>query len=163
MAAPRPSPQRKADTLAKLEATGADVWVASASAASDDATSADEAQARPYLVPLSLAWIDERVVVALEADSQTARNVVQQGRARLALGPTRDVVIIDAVLDRAVPMIDVPATLADRYAAQADWDPRSVGGGVYVYLVFRPERIQAWREAGELAGRTLMRAGTWVV
>jgi len=163
MAAPRSGPQRKADTLAKLEATGADVWVASASAASDDAASPGADGGRPYLVPLSLAWVDERVVVALEADSQTARNVVRHERARLALGPTRDVVIIDAVLDHAVPMADVPATLADRYAAQADWDPRTVGGGAYVYLVFRPERIQAWREANELAGRTLMRAGTWVV
>ena len=30
-------------------------------------------------------------------------------------------------------------------------------------LVLVPERIQAWREANELAGRTLMRGGRWVV
>lgn len=52
---PRSGPQRKADTLAKLEASGADVWVASASVAVGGAP-------EPYLVPLSLAWIDGRVV-----------------------------------------------------------------------------------------------------
>jgi hypothetical protein len=30
-----------------------------------------------------------------------------------------------------------------------------------VYVVLRPERIQAWRERNELSGRTLMRAGRW--
>jgi hypothetical protein len=28
--------------------------------------------------------------------------------------------------------------------------------------VLRPERIQAWREADEIAGRTLMRDGAWL-
>jgi hypothetical protein len=153
-AEPRSGAQRKADTLATLHTKGIDVWVASASAPASGAPQA-------YLVPLSLAWIDERVVIALEADSRTARNITEQGTARLALGPTRDVVIIDAVLDRAIKLEAVPAALADRYAAQADWDPRSAGGQ-YVYLVLHPERIQAWREANELAGRTLMRAGSWV-
>ena len=51
--------------------------------------------------------------------------------------------------------------LAERYAAQAEWDPRVAGAG-YLFLVLRPERIQAWREANEIAGRTLMRAGTWL-
>ena len=33
----------------------------------------------------------------------------------------------------------------------------------YVYVVLAPERIQAWREANEIAGRTLMRHGKWLV
>jgi hypothetical protein len=32
-----------------------------------------------------------------------------------------------------------------------------------VFLVLRPVRIQAWRESDEIAGRTLMRDGAWVV
>ncbi len=36
----------------------------------------------------ALAWVDERVVLATEADSATARNITRQGRARLGLGPT---------------------------------------------------------------------------
>ncbi|HEX6817807.1 MAG TPA: hypothetical protein VF120_05485 [Ktedonobacterales bacterium] len=152
---PRSGAQRKADTLAKLNTKGIDVWVASASPSASG-------PAQPYLVPLSLAWIDERVVIALEADSRTAHNISANGTARLGLGPTRDVVLIDAVLDRAIKLEDAPDTLAEGYAAQADWDPRTAGGA-YLYLVLRPQRIQAWREANELAGRTLMRAGSWVV
>ena len=159
MSKPRPEPRsasvRKTDTLAKLQAIGEDVWVASASAS-------QRGEALPYLVPLSLAWIDDRVVVALGADSRTALNVKQSGLARLALGRTRDVVVIDATLDRAIPAEEIDADLAQRYAAQADWDPREERGD-YVYLVLRPVRIQAWREANELTGRTLMRTGDWLV
>ena len=146
--------QRKADTLAKLTAPAADVWVATAAVDADG-------QASSYLVPLSLAWIDERVVLATEADSVTARNITRQGRARLGLGPTRDVVMIDAELEQAYGLDDVPAGLARGYAAQADWDPRESGGGIQ-FLVLRPRRIQAWREVNELPGRTLMRDGAWM-
>jgi hypothetical protein len=148
---PRDAETRKADTLAKLAAPAADVWVASA------------ADGGAYLVPLSLAWVDGRVVLAAEAGSRTARNVVAARTARLGVGATRDVVMIDAVLESAVPVAEAPAAVAEGYAAQSDWDPREAGSGEYVYLVLRPERIQAWREANELAGRTLMRAGTWLV
>jgi len=154
-AAPRDAATRKADTLAKLRAPAADVWVASAG-------TGDAGDPAPWLVPLSLAWLDERVVLALETASRTARNVVASGTARLALGHTRDVTVIDAVLDAAVPVATAPAALAGGYAAQSDWDPRAAGDG-YTFLVLRPERVQAWRESNELAGRTLMRDGAWLV
>ena len=60
-------------------------------------------------------------------------------------------------------MAEAPPSLAEGYAAQSDWDPREAGSGEYVYLVLRPERVQAWQEANELADRHLMRAGTWLV
>ena len=151
---PRTREQRKADTLAKLAAPVADVWVATAAAQGDG-------PAGPYLVPLSLAWIDERVVLATEADSVTARNITGQGHARLGLGPTRDVVMIDAVLERVYRLDQVPPRLARRYAEQADWDPRKAGDTMR-FLVLRPHRIQAWREVDELPGRTLMRDGAWL-
>jgi hypothetical protein len=154
-AEPRTSEQRKADTLAKLRAPAADVWVSSASVSGDGS-------ARPYLVPLSLAWIDERVVLAVESRSPTARNLRRYGSARLAVGPTRDVVMIDAVLEGAVDVSDAPPALGQDFADQADWDPRAAGDG-YLFLVLRPDRIQAWREANEIAGRTLMRGGSWIV
>lgn len=152
---PRSRDQRKADTLTRLTAPAADVWVATASVGPDGAP-------RPYLVPLSLAWLDERVVIAVEAGSRTARALLDQRTARLAVGPTRDVTMIDALLEDAVAVADAPDRIAAGYAAQADWDPREAGGG-YLYLVLRPERIQAWREADELPGRTLMRDGTWLL
>jgi hypothetical protein len=149
VAAPRDAATRKADTLALLGTPGIDVWVATASA--DDA---------PHLVPLSLAWVDERVVIALAASSVTARNLEAARAARLAVGHTRDVVMVDAVLERSVPVAD-DTDLGVAYVAQADWDPRDEDG--YVFQVLRPERLQAWREANEIAGRTLLRDGAWLV
>ena len=149
MADARERETRKADTLAMLATPATDVWVATASSAG-----------APHLVPVSLAWVDERVVIAVEGSSVTARNLTASGEARLAVGPTRDVTMIDAVLERVV---DVAAddALGAAYVAQADWDPRRDTG--YVFLVLRPVRVQAWREANEIAGRTLMRDGTWLV
>jgi hypothetical protein len=68
--------------------------------------------------------------------------------------------MLDAVLETAVDVATDDA-LGTAYAAQADWDPRGAAG--YVFLVLRPVRVQAWREANEIAGRTLMRDGTWLV
>lgn len=68
--------------------------------------------------------------------------------------------MIDARLERAVP-VAAAAELAERYVQQADWDPRT-GGDSYQFLVLRPERVQAWREANEIAGRTFMQDGTWL-
>ena len=93
--------------------------------------------------------------------SRTVANVNANGRVRLALGETRDVVMIDAILVESVPAAKANAELADAYATQAGWDPRTDGGD-YVYLVLGPERIQVWREGEDLAERTVMRNGTWV-
>lgn len=145
---PRARPARMADTLAMLAAPAVDAWVATASAAG-----------RPHLVPLSLAWVGERVVVAVQAASVTARNLGASGLARLGVGPTRDVVMVDAVLERTVD-VHADEALGAGYVAQADWDPRRSTG--YVFLVLRPVRVQAWREADEIAGRDLMRDGRWL-
>ena len=153
-AEPRTGEQRKAHTLAKLTAPAADVWVSTAAVDSDG-------HASPHLVTLSLAWIDERVVLATEAGSVTVRNIVSEGHARLGLGPTRDVVMIDAELEQLYDLDEVPVDVARRYAAQADWDPRESGERMR-FLVLRPQRIQAWREVNELPGRTLMRGGVWI-
>ena len=147
---PRTADRRKADTLARLATPVLDGWVASAGPAG------------AHLVPLSLHWTGEHLVIALELTSVTARNIAASGRARIGLGATRDVVMVDATLDRTVPVADAPAELAEGYAAQSDWDPRRSPDG-YAYLVLRPRRIQAWREADEIAGRTLMRDGAWLV
>jgi hypothetical protein len=144
--------QRQRDALAALTAPAADAWVATASP-----------DGAPHLVPLSLAWIDDRAVVAVDDASRTARNIVASGVARLGVGPTRDVVMIDVRFEAALPVLAHAARrTAELYAAQADWDPRTVGGS-YVYLVLRPHRMQAWREVDEMPGRTLMRDGNWLI
>ena len=149
MTEPRELRVRTADALGMLATPAVDVWVATAS--TDGA---------PYLVPLSLAWVDERAVIAVPEDSVTARNLTASGRARLGVGPTRDVVMMDAELERTVD-VAADATLGEAYAAQADWDPRRDSG--YVFFVLRPLRMQAWRESNEIAARTLMRDGAWLV
>jgi hypothetical protein len=150
VAAPRPLEQRKADALAKLGRPATDIWVATASAAGD-----------AHLVPLSLAWDGDRILLAVEQRAVTQKNLARAGRARLALGPERDVVMIDAVVVSIIDVGEAPAAVGDAYAAQADWDPREAPDG-YVYVILAPERIQAWREANEIAGRTLMRHGHWL-
>jgi hypothetical protein len=83
---PRSRAQRRADTLTKLE-TEVDLWVASA----------DEAGVA-YLVPLSFHWDGEALTLATATRSRTGRNLLRAGWARVALGPTRDVVMIEGPL-----------------------------------------------------------------
>jgi hypothetical protein len=139
--------QRRLDTLARLKAD-VDVWVASA----DEAGGA-------YLVPLSFYWDDETLTVATPRDSRTARNLVRAGWARVALGPTRDVVIVEGRVE-AVAIGTDPA-LEEAHAHAAGFDPRGLAVE-YVYLRITPQSIQAWREANELEGRQLMRGGVWL-
>jgi general stress protein 26 len=143
----RPKTQRKADVLARLAAPVLDAWVASA-------------DGDPYLVPLTLAWHEERLLLATGRGTPTVRNITARGRARVAIGPTRDVVMIDALLSLEVPAAG--SSEAAAYAAQNDWDPGTAGPG-YVILVLRPDRIQAWREENELPDRLLMKNGVWLV
>ncbi len=126
------------------------MWVATASA-----------DGVAHLVPLSYAWVDERVVLAAESRSRTIRNLASSGRARLGFGPTRDVVIADVELDGIVATDEATDALAERYARQARWDPRREGPG-YAFALLRLVTVQAWREANELEGRALMRDGTWL-
>lgn len=145
---PRSPEQRKADTLARLGAAVADVWVATTDGV------------RPFLVPLTMAWVDERIVLATEESAPTVRNLKAHGRARLALGGSRDVVRVDAVLERVIPVGEA-SEVGEAYARQSDWDPREAGPP-YAFVLLRPERIEAWREENELKGRLLMRDGVWL-
>jgi general stress protein 26 len=142
--------QRKEDALAKLTAKDTNVWVASASTTG-----------AVHLVPVSHTWNGSQVVLATGASSLTVKNAETNGRVCLALGETRDVVVIEANLVEAVPAPKAPWKLAEGYAAQSGWDPRTEAGD-YVYLVLGPERIQVWQEGEDLAGRTVMRNGSWV-
>ena len=149
--ATRSREERKADALVKITATRANVWVASASPTGG-----------VHLIPVTHTWNGSQHVLTTEPGSRTVANVTANPRVRLALGETRDVVMVDAVLVEAIPAADASATIADGYASQAGWDPRT-DAGEYVYLVFRPERIEVWREDEDLAGRTVMRNGAWII
>ena len=150
---PRSYAERKHHALELLGAPAADAWVATGSA-----------DAPGYLVPLSIGWTGTAIALVTQRRSVTAGNLVAAGTARLALGGTRDVVTVDAALAGVHDFTDAAATpLLDTFAAQSDWDPRESGdAAAYAVYELRPVRIQAWREANELAGRTLMRGGTWL-
>jgi hypothetical protein len=144
---PRSRDQRIRDTLEKLR-TEVDCWVASA-----------DADGRAHLVPLSFAWDGTTLTMATPREGRTARNLVRAGRGRLALGPTRDVVMLEGPLE-AVP-VGADTGLEEAFAASAGFDPRDEQEE-YVYLRLTPETVLAWREANELSGRRLMRGGTWL-
>jgi general stress protein 26 len=146
----RSSSERKAHALAKLAAGESNVWIASSSPTG-----------AVHLVPVTHTWNGSQVVLATGPGSRTVTNVKANPKVRLALGETRDVVMIDAILVDAVPAAQATLSLAEAYAQQAGWDPRSDDGD-YVFLVLGPVRIQVWRESEDAAGRTVMREGVWV-
>jgi hypothetical protein len=118
------------------------------------------AQGAPYLVPLSFDWDGDALLVATPADSPTGRNLAATGVARLALGHTRDVTMIEG--DVEVLAIDsLTQERGDRFAARTGFDPRAQD--TYRWFRISPRRIQAWREVDELPERELMRDGRWSV
>jgi hypothetical protein len=145
---PRPRARRRRDTEHRLT-HDVDVWVASASV-----------DGAPYLVPLSFDWDGEALLLATPADSPTGRNLAATRSARLALGHTRDVSIIDGEVE-VLELQALPRERGNRFAARTGFDPRTETGPYRWFRVF-PRSVQAWREADELAGRELMRDGRWL-
>jgi hypothetical protein len=139
--------ERKADTLGKLESE-VDVWVASAGE-----------DGRGNIAPLSFVWDGRALTVALPATSLTARNLARAGWARMALGPTRDVVMLEGPVE--LLQIGADPVLEEAHAKATGFDPRAESS-TFIYVRLAPLRIQAWRESNELAGRTLMRDGAWL-
>jgi hypothetical protein len=145
--ATRSRAQRRRDTEQRLT-SDVDVWVASASA-----------DGVPYLVPLSFDWDGQALLLATPADSPTGRNLAASGVARLGLGETRDVVMIDGEVE-VLGMDELPREQGDRFAARTGFDPRDDGTS-YRWFRVSPRRVQAWREVDELADRELMQGGRW--
>ena len=149
VAAPRATAERRHDALHRLE-HDVDLWVASGNAATG----------QPALVPLSFLWDGTALLIATVASSPTARNLTVGRPVRLALGLTRDVIMIDATVAEATPDKEIPAEVGDGFAAKSGFDPRAEPD-LFRYFRLVPRRIQAWRESNELAGRTVMSDGQW--
>ncbi|SDN03916.1 pyridoxamine 5'-phosphate oxidase family protein [Allokutzneria albata] len=143
--APRGLEERLRDTRAKLDGE-VDLWVA---------TSGSPGGA--HLVPLSFLWDGTAFLISTPRASVTGRNLLADGQVRLSLGPTRDVVIVDG----AAETVEVTPDVGDAFAAKTGFDPRELDEP-YQYFRILPRRVQAWREANELRGRDLMRAGRWL-
>lgn len=150
-APPRTPEQRRQDTLRRLQ-EDVDAWVATA----------DPTTGAPYMVPLSFLWDGVDLWVATPAASPTGRNLTTGRRARVGIGETRDVVLVEASATPMTPEELVGGeALADRFADATGFEPRQQSQP-YLYVRLRPERVQAWREANELSGRDLMADGQWL-
>ena len=136
--------RRIEDARSRLE-HDADLWLATADAG------------LPWLIPLSFHWTGEAVLMATIRRSATYCNLSQGGGMRIALGHTRDVVMIDGEVE--LPQ-DLPQTDADQTAAAAGLDPRTDPTAAFLRVV--PRRVQAWRNVAELDERTIMRDGQWL-
>jgi Pyridoxamine 5'-phosphate oxidase len=145
---PRSLEQRKSDSLHRLEADK-DLWIASCDSAG-----------HPYLVPISFWWSGTHIFVATITTNPTGQNILETGRVRIALGHTRDVVLIDASA-KLLSADEVKPEYGDAYAAKLAWDPRE--SKAYKFFEFEPLRVEAWRTLDEIAGRELMRDGKWLV
>ncbi|MGW9499126.1 pyridoxamine 5'-phosphate oxidase family protein [Streptomyces prasinus] len=140
--------QRRRDLLDRLERER-DIWVASA-----------DAEGLPCLVPLWFVWDGEAVWLATRPANPTGRNLREGGRTRLALGDTRDVVLIDGVVE-TYDARGVPSAAAEAFREKTGWDPRA-DRAAYAFFRVRPRAVQAWHEVHEMPERHLMRDGIWL-
>jgi hypothetical protein len=139
--------QRKIDTLHRME-NDKDLWIASSNAKGD-----------PYLVPLSFWWDGTALFVATVLKNPTAQNIITTGKARIALGHTRDVILIDA--SATILESNEINECADNFTKKCGWDPRKAKG--YRFFHLDPFHIEVWREENEHADRLLMKDGKWLV
>lgn len=84
---PRGLEERLRDTRAKL-ASDVDLWVATSGSAGG-----------VHLIPLSYLWDGTAFLISTPRASVTGRNLLAEGRVRLSLGPTRDVVVVDGTAE----------------------------------------------------------------
>jgi len=148
MSAPaRSLSQKKIDSLFHLE-HDIDLWISSSSSKGD-----------PYLVPLSFWWNGMSLFISTVLKNQTAQNIISTGKVRVALGHTRDVILITA----SAILLEQSAIgeCADAFTKKCGWDPREEKGYRFFKLV--PQKIEVWKELNEHADRLLMEDGKWLV
>jgi general stress protein 26 len=140
----RTAEARKSDTLNRLT-NDVDAWV---STASPDGT--------PYLMPLSFLWTEGTLLLSTARKNPTSLNLQANPHVHVALGETRDVVLITGTTELLDSLAD---DTAEAFAQKAGFDPRQSN---YPFFRVTPTRIQAWREVNEIPARDLMLNGTWL-
>ncbi|GAA5090402.1 pyridoxamine 5'-phosphate oxidase family protein [Nocardia iowensis] len=143
---PRSLGQRRADALKRL-GTNHQMWLATAGEGYG-----------PHLIPVSYTWNTNTLTTATFEHSRTVANLHATPRARVAIGDTADVIMIEATAS-LIPVDAIDPTAADGYA-QVSHDPRTMPGFVYIQLA--PQRIQVWNGFHEFTGRTVMADGQWL-
>jgi hypothetical protein len=145
---PRGLAERQTHARRRLE-SGFQMWLA---------TAGDDRGA--HLIPVAYVWDGSDLYTATFATSRTAANTRSRSHARVAVGDTSDVVMVDA----GASLIEVPhigADIAERYASVST-DPRTYPADMFVFVRLRPRRIQVWNGVHEFVGRTVMRDGQWL-
>lgn len=143
----RTAAQRKDDVL-NLFTNEVDLWIATANAGAD-----------VHLIPLSFVWDGDVLVMATPERSITVENLRRAGRVRVAIGPTRDVAMVEGRV--AIVSPEDASELAELHARHAGFDARTSDGD-YILLILAPESIQTWRTPAELPGRVVMHDGQWL-
>ncbi|MFD0856188.1 pyridoxamine 5'-phosphate oxidase family protein [Actinomadura adrarensis] len=145
---PRSLAERRAHARDRIE-TGFQMWLATGS----DGRGA-------HLIPVAYTWDGSALYTATFAKSRTVANIKGRPQARVALGDTANVIMIDT----SASLVDVPdigTDIAEHYA-KVSTDPRTYPEGTFVYLRLHPRRIQVWNGFHEFVGRTVMRDGQWL-
>ena len=140
---------RVADTRRTLH-DEVDCWVATAHPAGGP----------PALVPLSFEWDGQTLLIVTARTTPAGRNMRASGVARIAVGSVRDVVMIEADVTEH-ELDEISENRWSAYLDQVGSDARTWGDD-YVAYEAHPVTIQAWREANETSGRTIMREGRWL-
>ncbi|MGH7911051.1 MAG: pyridoxamine 5'-phosphate oxidase family protein [Candidatus Dormibacteraceae bacterium] len=116
---------------------------------------------RAHLIGSTVWWREGQVVSTTVGSTRTARNLRSTRHARLALGSTEDATLLDLEVLEVMPVGEARPELADGFAAAAGWDPREISSE-WVYVTFRPTRIQAYRGYDEIEGSDVLREGRWL-
>ncbi len=144
----RSASQRRSDAVRRLE-NDPNIWLTTASAAGV-----------PHLVPLSLAWDGNRLLLATPTNSPTVRNAQATGVVKAALDSADDVVLIDGTVD-VLDFGSADPTLVGIYVQRAGWNPANQHGE-WSLLIVSPQTVRAWNGVAEITGRTIMRQGDWI-
>ena len=142
----RPLLQRRKDTYSRLE-HDKDIWIASG-----------DSDGNPWLVPLSFWWDGKSLFITTFINNQTAKNILNSGKIRAALGHPRDVILIDA--NAYMLKLHEAKKCADAFTKKCGWDPRKAKG--YHFFRVDPYHIEVWRELNEHTDRVLMDDGKWL-
>ena len=88
-------------------------------------------------MPLSFLWHAETLLIATEDGSPTARNLHGGGQVRVGVGPTRDVVLVEAAAT-VLGGLDDPT--GDAFAEKTGFDPRQLDN--YTFYRVEPREMR---------------------
>ncbi|MEV3927522.1 pyridoxamine 5'-phosphate oxidase family protein [Actinomadura coerulea] len=114
---PRSLTERRAHARERLE-TGFQMWLATGS----DGHGA-------HLIPVAYAWDGSALYTAAFAKSRTVANIKAHPQARIALGDTTDVIMIDTTAS-LIDVPDIDADIAENYAKVSTAPPHPPGGHI---------------------------------